>query len=365
MKRRNILLIAALSVIFLFGTISACAAVTTRYVDDDDATCGGNSPCYATIQAAVDAAGPGDTIHVAAGTYNENVDIPSGREGLRLLGHSKADTIIEADSGQVITTNSPVIIQGFHIRPAPPSATRGIRLKFTAASGTEDNPGIIRDNKIEGFCEWGIGFGSGQNIAWWEILDNEFCDCYRGLYTEDASHITISRNTFSHVDYGCVGLTGCDIVISWNTFSGSDMNEAIGFCAEKPTELIIRHNTITGYNYGIKVYDCDCGGVDPSVQVHCNNIVDNNIYGIQNLDNEANLDATNNWWGDPSGPSHSPGSGDNVSANVDFEPWLPSPFEQCPECVGVEAPAFSTLGVFSLIGLLSVVLAVAIWRKRE
>jgi parallel beta-helix repeat protein len=197
MKRRSILLIATLSVIFLFGTISACAALTTRYVDDDDATCGGNSPCYATIQAAVDAADPGDTIHVAAGTYNENVDIPSGLDGLKLLGHSKADTIIQAGSGTVITTNSPVTIQGFHIRPAPSSANEGIRLKFTAASGTEANPGIIRENKIECFSNWGIGFGSDQNIEWWEILDNEFCNCYRGIYFEDASHITVSENTFS------------------------------------------------------------------------------------------------------------------------------------------------------------------------
>ena len=48
-----------------------------RFVDNS-AGCGGNSPCYATIQAAVDDAGTGDTIRVANGTYtgieNRNVD---------------------------------------------------------------------------------------------------------------------------------------------------------------------------------------------------------------------------------------------------------------------------------------------------
>ncbi len=41
---------------------------TTRYVAPGG-DCGGASPCYATIQAAVDAAVPGEEIHVATGTY--------------------------------------------------------------------------------------------------------------------------------------------------------------------------------------------------------------------------------------------------------------------------------------------------------
>ena len=37
----------------------------------------------------------------------------------------------------------------------------------------------------------------------------------------------------------------------------------------------------------------------------------------------ALLDAEDNWWGAPDGPSFvGPGTGDAVSANVDFDPWL-------------------------------------------
>ena len=55
------------------GAVTVTAApqrpdATVRYVDSGG-TCGGQTPCYSTIQAAVDAAQAGDTIKVATGVY--------------------------------------------------------------------------------------------------------------------------------------------------------------------------------------------------------------------------------------------------------------------------------------------------------
>jgi len=250
--------------------------------------------------------------------------------------------------------------------------TSGIKIK---ASGNGTNPGIIQDNKID-YLDRGINFQSGD---YWEIKNNEITDCKTGIYFEAASYILVRENFFRDCEAACGGIKGHDVQIVWNNFAGSDWcgdpSHAIGFCAGVPTNLLISHNEITGHTYGIWVQNCALatgfvlqGTVDDSVLVTCNNIEGNSEYGILNENEDPcyELNAENNWWGDPSGPSHSPGLGDNVSAQVDFDPWLPFPFEQCPECGGVSAvPAFSTLGIFSLIGLLSAILVIAIVRKRE
>jgi RHS repeat-associated protein len=56
------------------------------YVNNTDPTCQGQTPCYSSIQAAIDDAHPGDTIRIQPGEYNEAIRIAS-----------KQDLVIEAD----------------------------------------------------------------------------------------------------------------------------------------------------------------------------------------------------------------------------------------------------------------------------
>jgi pectin methylesterase-like acyl-CoA thioesterase len=50
---------------------------------------------YASIQAAINAAGPGDTIRVRSGVYDGPLTIPAGKDGLVLRGEQ---TGVAADS---------------------------------------------------------------------------------------------------------------------------------------------------------------------------------------------------------------------------------------------------------------------------
>ena len=66
---------AALLPLLLGPAPASAQPPLTRYVSHADPTCAGHTPCYATIQAAVTAAQPGDTVQILAGTYVEQVQV--------------------------------------------------------------------------------------------------------------------------------------------------------------------------------------------------------------------------------------------------------------------------------------------------
>jgi parallel beta-helix repeat protein len=77
-------------------------------------------------------------------------------------------------------------------------------------------------------------------------------------------------------------------------------------------------NTITANSIGIHVE----GNANPTI--HDNDIRGNTTYGVRNLNLSQVVDASDNYWGASDGPSgFGPGSGDAVSANVLYDPFLP------------------------------------------
>ena len=57
------------------GLFQVVAVPITCYVNQSDATCGGNSPCYTSIQAAINAESTGATILIAQGKYPEPITL--------------------------------------------------------------------------------------------------------------------------------------------------------------------------------------------------------------------------------------------------------------------------------------------------
>lgn len=96
-----------------------------------------------------------------------------------------------------------------------------------------------------------------------------------------------------------------------------------GFTIENCEEGVL----VSGNNNQIKdnVFTANtCGIFNDGVgnRVNYNYISGNTTKGLQT---DKELDATMNWWGDISGPSHDShpsGSGDSIKGNADYDPWL-------------------------------------------
>ena len=127
--------------------------------------------------------------------------------------------------------------------------------------------------------------------------------------TNDISGITITGGEFSDNDRN-VDTVGAGINIS---------------ATQRLTGLRVTDAKLANNSQGARV---QAGRASDSHINRCE-LVGNRWAGIEAaIASGENLDGTNNWWGDPSGPGGlGPGSGDAVTANVDFDPWLTAPPE--------------------------------------
>ncbi|MBX3053577.1 MAG: hypothetical protein KF753_19020 [Caldilineaceae bacterium] len=104
-----------LGVVLAVGSTPVVLAAETTWNVDPDSTgaCTVGDPNCATIQAAIDAASDGDTINVAAGTYDEEITI--GIEGLTLQGSNGAQINVALTKTGITINASGVTVSGFTI----------------------------------------------------------------------------------------------------------------------------------------------------------------------------------------------------------------------------------------------------------
>jgi len=204
------------------------------------------------------------------------------------------------------------------------------------------------------------------------VADNTLTSTETGVYVQDqntsggTSGNVVSGNTITESKYGVYVLRSSKTQVLGNIIDGSTYfgvrvgsgsatttieNNTIensvydGIHVESSnaaiTGVVITGNDILSNNTdneatsaGIFVGQ-DASGTVPmdasQVQAYLNNIVGNKQYGILNEAATGTLDATNNWWGNASGPYHTDnpeGTGDAVSDNVDFDPWTGAETEE-------------------------------------
>ena len=358
------------------------------HVDDDGAQW---PAAYTTIQAAIDAAGTGDTINVAAGTYTEDLVIPGSKTNLELVGATgaKIKGVQELDwpnhAPAISILASGVKIHGFTIESPDYSRTTGNPHSSGIAVGAAnveiyDNTFVSTDDGTGNSPGWSTSIETygqhGGDVSGLNIHNNTFTSTTgtdkgsEGIYINynlnnptPAGTVTITNNTFGGQIFRAISTERSKTTISGNTITSSYapnpvFNAALrGIDVFSPNAnrnpnldaIVITDNNVNGFWQGIRLGDSggdiltnisvtentvEMNTTGIRVYVTANGVVINNndisgntTYGVENTDTATTLDATNNWWGDISGPSGmGPGSGDSVSANVNYDPWLTAPW---------------------------------------
>jgi hypothetical protein len=122
------------------------AAATIIWVGD----CG-QVASFATIQAAVDAASPGDTVSVCPGVYTENVIINKAALRVVSTGGASVTTIMAATSTDVVAITQPgVTLVGFTLLPAGSVAKHdiGVNVAIQGNASAELAHNVIRGGRI-------------------------------------------------------------------------------------------------------------------------------------------------------------------------------------------------------------------------
>ena len=185
----------------------------------------------------------------------------------------------------------------------------GVHIGYQGVSG-DTSYGLIRDNNIHD-CFWCVGV-VGDASADIENNTIEMLDADVIAFVEGYGEGIFVGGSWTDVhEYPTA-------TISNNTIDNFDM----GIDIYEFADVTINGNTITNNDDGIKTNADASEGWSQNVAVHSNSIIGNSEYGIDNTENTGTVDATNNWWGDASGPGEvGLGTGDKVSNNVDYDPW--------------------------------------------
>jgi len=311
---------------------------------------------YLTIQQAIDAASDGDTIIVAAGLYKENVVIDKSltlngtQAGVDARTRTGAETIIEPaeEIGISVLTAAGrvVVIDGLTVQNA-------VHAISTPEFGLMAADITVRNVRVLNCSEFGISltFTARATVEYCYVENAKIAINAGAVEPAPPTVATFRNNEVVNSEFGITGYLGDSLIegnlirdfsnegvgisgqclsteIKNNTVTGYVDGAAMTFEKshhDRPLSenVTVKGNTFTGNLHGIYVFpdQTELKGIT----VNFNNIADNSWRGVRN-DGGQTLDATRNWWGASDGPRLAgPGSGDAVSVNVDFEPWLGVP----------------------------------------
>ncbi len=276
---------------------------------------------HVSLQAMIDAAAPGDTVIVPAGTWTAPIliDKPLTLEG-------QAWPVIQGDgSGDVIRIQSPdVTVRGFVVRGSGVSLDRedaGIRA-MGANTVIENNriedalfgiyleqaaDSVVRGNTIHGMdlpisrrgdglkvfysprtlIEANVMRDTRDALLWYSpysiVRGNDFATGRYGLHMMQSDHHVIEENIFRNNSVGVYIMYGSGFELRRNLFTGNRGPSGYGIGLKEASDVLVEGNRIVNNRAG--VYS-DASPLQPdSTVTYRNNLFAYNEIGLEMLPN--------------------------------------------------------------------------------
>jgi predicted ribosomally synthesized peptide with SipW-like signal peptide len=242
---------------------------------------------FSSIQAAIDASGPGDEIVVRAGTYEETIDVQD-TSGLTIRGDSTVTVKPQTTISWGSETNFPGRTTAIRVVNASDVAFRNLTFDFEDVDDTAicgllfwESDGEIWHSTLTGMSnandavdltsylgtnDPGSSVYSDSNRARIDIRNTEFVETGRiGINAEDFVHAVVADSSFETTDAGYAVEVGSEAtgIVRRNEIHGydtdfSDGSESAGIYVENAfpsASGVVKHVDVVDN----EVYDCTVG----------------------------------------------------------------------------------------------------------
>src|SRR5579863_209160 len=273
-------------------------------ISNSDASCA--TAGYSTIQSALDAATPGTTVQVCAGTYAEQVSV--GVSGITINGAGAGNTIVNPSSATPTTVTdldtSATIVPIIDVTGQTGVTIRNITVE---GSGLSANFTGCSDNFVGVLYQNATGTVEDTTVDGVELPPSLFgCQDGLGIFAQSSSSstsLTLTHSTVTSYDKAgvvCVdNSTTCDVTHNTITGAGPSTTGQNGVqIGPGAPGSVVDHNTISGNDYtgttnstepqadyaaGILLY-----GATGTVGVNQNTLVNNQI-GVETVATNATI----------------------------------------------------------------------------